>query len=63
VAAGLVGDLNGDGKVDMLDALIEAERVKAGAGQGIDFNGDGRVDSRDVDAIAMSAVRLERGRL
>jgi hypothetical protein len=56
------GDLNGDGKVDMLDALIEAQRVKAG-GTAIDFNKDGRVDSGDVDAIAMSAVKLERGSL
>jgi hypothetical protein len=62
VAAVLAGDLNGDGKVDMLDALIEAERLKAG-GKGVDFNRDGRVDSGDVDAIAMSAVKLERGSL
>jgi len=64
MAAVLVGDLNGDGKVDMLDALIEAERVKTGAAtKAIDFNRDGRVDSGDVDAIAMSAVKLERGSL
>lgn len=62
VAAAPVGDLNGDGRVDMLDALIEAERLKAG-GKGVDFNRDGRVDGGDVDAIAMSAVKLERGSL
>jgi hypothetical protein len=62
VAATVAGDLNGDGRVDMLDALIEAERVKAG-GKGIDFNKDGHVDRGDVDAIAMSAVKLERGSL
>lgn len=61
MAATVAGDLNGDGRVDMLDALIEAERLKAG--KGIDFNKDGRVDSGDVDAIAMSAVKLERGSL
>jgi hypothetical protein len=61
VAAALAGDLNGDGKVDMLDALIEAERVKGG--KGADVNGDGKADAADVDAIAMSAVRLDRGSL
>jgi hypothetical protein len=61
LAAGVQGDLNGDGKVDMLDALIEAERVKGGGGA--DVNGDGKVDGADVDAIAISAVKLERGSL
>src|SRR5881394_248688 len=52
VASTTIGDLNGDGRVDMLDALIEAQRVKTDA-NGIDFNRDGRIDSGDVDAIAM----------
>ncbi len=59
IAATTTGDLNGDGRVDMLDALIEAER----GGNGVDVNGDGKVDGADVDALAMSAVKLERGSL
>jgi len=56
-----VGDINGDGVVDMLDALVLAKDVERRLGR--DINGDGVVDSRDVDAVAQLAVRLDGGTL
>ena len=63
--ASVSGDVNGDGGVDILDALVLARRIggPAAATGGLpttgDLNGDGAVDLRDVDAIAQAAVRLE----
>jgi hypothetical protein len=52
-----------DGRVDILDALILAERLQSGPVRdlGWDANGDGVVDERDVRAIAVQAVRLDKG--
>lgn len=52
-------DLNRDGVIDVVDALLMAERI--GAGKGRDLNRDGRVDAQDAAAIAARAVRLETG--
>lgn len=52
-------DLNRDGVLDMLDALVLARRVESGGGQ--DVNADGVTDRRDVDALAQRAVRLDGG--
>lgn len=58
--AGVAEDLNGDGVVDILDALILARRVEGGAAPAEwDFNGDGAVDRKDVDVVAAAAVRLK----
>lgn len=57
--SGPAEDLNADGRVDMLDALILAER----RGKGLDFNQDGREDAADAHALAADVVRLERGTL
>ncbi len=58
-------DINGDGVVDIRDALRLANQLRAAGGppaglKDRDVTGDGRVDLRDVDAIAMAAVRLPR---
>ncbi|NLX20243.1 MAG: hypothetical protein GXY55_01040 [Phycisphaerae bacterium] len=55
-------DINGDGQVDILDALMLARRVEAAdiAGLEWDFNGDRVVDRGDVDTVALAAVRLDR---
>jgi len=57
VAAGAM-DVNGDGVVDILDALALAKAVEAGTGT-VDVNGDGVVDGVDVGVLAAAAVRLD----
>jgi hypothetical protein len=56
-----VADVNGDGKVDVLDAFALANQLKSGASVSADVNGDGVVDEKDVREIAARAVRLEEG--
>jgi hypothetical protein len=60
MAAGPGGDINGDGRVDILDAFALARAVGAGGGSNNrwDVNGDGVVDDRDVDRLARAAVSL-----
>ena len=58
-AVALREDLDGNGRVDILDALWLARRVGSGQSQSTwDINGDGKVDQTDIDAIAASAVRV-----
>ena len=49
----LVGDINGDGKVDIADvnAIINMMLGKVEAVPAADLNGDGNVDISDVNAI------------
>lgn len=54
-------DLDGDGRVDIVDALRLARAVERGETGAWDFNGDGAVDRGDVDALAARAVRLPGG--
>ena len=63
-------DIDRNGRVDILDALklarhIEsADRSKTNLSlrkQGWDINGDGLVNRNDVDLVASSAVRLDKG--
>jgi hypothetical protein len=57
------GDLNHDGRVDILDAFALARQLKQGGTRNLqlDINGDDVVDERDVAALAARAVKLERG--
>ena len=53
-------DLDGNGRVNILDAFVLARHVESAAvprGQW-DLNGDGLVDRNDVDLVAMAAVAL-----
>ena len=50
-------DIDGNHRVDIVDALKLARQIEAGDGR--DINGDGAIDRDDVDAIAMFAVRLD----
>ena len=56
-----VEDVNGDGRVDIRDALKLQQELNTGLVQGRDVNNDGVTDRRDVDAIAKRAVRLDGG--
>jgi hypothetical protein len=55
------GDINGNGRIDMLDAYVLAKRVASGGklDPAWDVNGDGMVDQKDVDWIASAAVSIE----
>ena len=54
-------DVNGDGRVDILDAFALARTIEHGAVRQPDLNGDGQVDRRDVDLVAYRAVQLRKG--
>jgi predicted anti-sigma-YlaC factor YlaD len=52
-------DVNGDGRLDVLDAFALARAVESGTARPAwDVNRDGAVDGRDVDAVAAAAVAL-----
>jgi len=57
------GDIDGNGRVDILDAFALAREIEARSDprRDRDLNGDGAVDRADVDLIAMTAVNLDRG--
>jgi len=61
-AAGQVaGDVNGDGRVDIVDALALARRVESGDSfvrKWEDVDRDGKVTRADVEQVAQLAVRL-----
>lgn len=56
------GDVDADGRVDILDAWRLARLLRDGdeTRDGWDLSGDGVVDAADVDAVAALAVRLDR---
>lgn len=56
-------DIDGNGKVDILDAFALARHIDAQQpmDRTWDFNGDGLIDRRDVDTVALAAVRLNKG--
>ena len=56
------GDVNHDGVIDIRDAMLLARRIDAKQTRDVnDYNKDKIVDQRDVEAIAMIAVRLDGG--
>ena len=59
------GDFDGDGQVDVVDALLLARAVETGQALDAvwDLNGDARVDRADADRIVQSAVSLSGGSL
>ena len=58
-------DIDGNGHVDILDALQLARLLQSTRTPKAewDLNGDGVVDRADVDTVANAAVRLDRGSL
>jgi hypothetical protein len=65
---GLPGDVDGDGRVDILDAFGLARKLRDANGRRLpgnrieDVNGDGVIDEKDVDLIAQRAVRVSEDR-
>ncbi len=59
------GDLNHDGRMDILDAFALARQLKQGGTPDLqlDLDKDGVVDDRDVAALAARAVKLEQDAL
>ena len=59
----VAGDVDGNGRVDVLDAFKLARFVESPGGADVqwDMNGDEAVDRADVDAVAFTAVRLKEG--
>ena len=58
-------DLDGNGRVDIVDAFILASWLRDDPGclaLEYDFNGDGTVNRADADYIASKAVRIDEGR-
>jgi len=55
-----IGDVNHDGRVDILDAYVVAKAISTGGklDQAWDVNHDGVVDQKDVDWIAAAAVNV-----
>jgi hypothetical protein len=52
-------DLDGNGRIDILDAFVLARSMAAGRGSLVnDVNHDGRLDQSDVRALAQAAVTL-----
>jgi hypothetical protein len=60
-ASAVPADVDGNGQVDILDALVLARQVDAHQADAIDVNHDGVANRGDVDAVAMLAVSLQRG--
>lgn len=56
-------DIDGNGRVDILDAFTLARHIEAWQPTEAmwDFNSDGLIDRRDVDTVALAAVRLNKG--
>jgi len=56
-------DIDGNGRVDVLDAFRLARYVESTDRAEIkwDINGDGLVNRDDVDLVAFAAVRLDKG--
>ncbi len=56
-------DIDGNGRVDILDAFMLARHIEARQPMEAmwDFNSDGLIDRRDVDTVALAAVRLNKG--
>ena len=54
-------DVNADGAVDIVDAMLLARKIETGAATSRewDFDNDGTVDTADVELLAQQSVALE----
>ena len=64
-AGAIAGDVDGSGRVDMVDALVLARKLEAGKGVSApveDMNGDGILSQGDVLDVAEKAVAIDAAR-
>jgi len=63
-ASALAADIDGDGSIDIVDALVLAKRIRQNEAlePSWDLNHDGKVDRGDVDAIARKVVSVKETR-
>ena len=61
IVSAVPADIDGNGQVNILDALALARRVDGREPSAIDVNRDGVSNRGDVDAVATLAVSLQRG--
>jgi hypothetical protein len=59
----VLADIDASGRVDILDAFKLARHIESSVrpDKKWDINRDGRVNRADVDAVAFTAVRLDKG--
>jgi predicted anti-sigma-YlaC factor YlaD len=62
-APNVAADIDGDGRVDIVDAFVLAKNLqtKSPLKPQWDLNSDGRIDQSDVDLIAQRAVAVKGG--
>ncbi len=63
VSEGMTKDMDGNGRVDIIDAYLMDRRLMSGTviPKKLDLNGDGTVNREDVSVIVKTAVALGRG--
>ena len=63
VSARLSKDIDGNGRVDIIDAYLMDRRLMSGVNipKKLDLNGDGDINREDVNTIVKTAVSLGRG--
>lgn len=59
----VMGDINADGRVDILDAFVVARGIQhhEKLTAAWDVNGDGVIDQKDVELLAQMAVNVSKG--
>ena len=63
ISPGLSKDIDGNGRVDIIDAYLMDRRLISGVSmpKKLDLNGDGDINREDVKTIVKTAVSLGRG--
>ena len=63
IPAGSAKDIDGNGRVDIIDAYLMNRRLMSGVTmpKKLDLNGDGNINREDVTSIVKTAVALGRG--
>ena len=65
IPAGSAKDIDGNGRVNIIDAYIMDRRIMSGVSipKNMDLNGDGYINKEDIKVIVKTAVSLEGGKV